>query len=327
MTSAYPIQDQEGIFNRKKTENPFHDWTIVHVLYCTGDMHSGDVVREYTDKAGVPVEQRGAINTRAVINWIKAQPEFDTNKELIVAGSSAGAVAAQIWGDILLTEIKHENASIVADSFIGVYPGDKTLTGRLIYNFGTCSTELLHNNGAALKGACEEKTLTQSDFFELHMKNHPSVGFFLIIPKADPVEEDYYSALALTELKQVKHLSHEEYYFQANTIAEKYGKYPNYRHFMVNTSKLSPAGGHCTLIWSTFLTTSTKGTNDKSAFLLKDWLSVLPVNMMDSSAKIHFECSGKKEVLSNCKSFGKKKLCGEYYCDAMFPLHNDEIVL
>ncbi|RYY82396.1 hypothetical protein EON63_13420 [archaeon] len=41
-----------GIFDRTNTKNNFKDYTIVHVLYCSGDVHGGNVVRPYTDSAG-----------------------------------------------------------------------------------------------------------------------------------------------------------------------------------------------------------------------------------------------------------------------------------
>jgi hypothetical protein len=122
MTSAYAMQDTQGIFERGNRRNNFFDWTVVHVLYCSGDVHAGNVTRPYPDPSGEPVVQAGARNTRAVIDWVKRQPELAKVGRLVVAGASAGAVAAQVWADRLLSEIPHVRAAVVADSFIGVYP-------------------------------------------------------------------------------------------------------------------------------------------------------------------------------------------------------------
>ena len=146
-TDANPMQSRAGVFNRTLLSNPFRDYTIVHVLYCSGDMHAGATTRSYLDSNGSPVVQAGAANTRAVLEWVKAQPEFGPvggvgkgeggtgNRNLVVMGASAGAIAAQLWADILLKEIPHAHASVVIDSFIGVYPSVKVI-GGLIKDFG-----------------------------------------------------------------------------------------------------------------------------------------------------------------------------------------------
>jgi hypothetical protein len=42
---------------------------IVHVLYCSGDLHAGNVTRPYDDNKGVPVQQKGYFNTKAAVDW------------------------------------------------------------------------------------------------------------------------------------------------------------------------------------------------------------------------------------------------------------------
>lgn len=71
---------ESGVFCRGdcEGENVFEDYTIVHVLYCSGDAHIGGVVRNYDDKKGVPVSQQGAANVQATLDWIKAQDNYFT---------------------------------------------------------------------------------------------------------------------------------------------------------------------------------------------------------------------------------------------------------
>lgn len=58
-TSDSSPQSLVGIFDRNEPLNKYKDYTIVHVSYCSGDLFGGDVVRDYTDSAGVPVVQKG----------------------------------------------------------------------------------------------------------------------------------------------------------------------------------------------------------------------------------------------------------------------------
>ena len=60
-TDANPI-GQSGLFNRTNELNTFAEYTIVHILYCSGDTHAGNVTRSYEDASGVPITQGGALN-------------------------------------------------------------------------------------------------------------------------------------------------------------------------------------------------------------------------------------------------------------------------
>jgi len=40
-----------------KVNPDFYDWTLVHVLYCSGDVHVGNSTRDYTDPNGGSVVQ------------------------------------------------------------------------------------------------------------------------------------------------------------------------------------------------------------------------------------------------------------------------------
>lgn len=71
-TDAVPNKPN-GVFDRSDSLNAYKDYTIVNVLYCSGDIHGGDSVRDYTDDAGVLIEQKGLVNTQAVLDWVVAQ--------------------------------------------------------------------------------------------------------------------------------------------------------------------------------------------------------------------------------------------------------------
>lgn len=56
-------------FQSVDPRNRYKDYTIIHVLYCSGDVHAGNVTRDYNDKAGPqgkPVQQFGYHNARVI---------------------------------------------------------------------------------------------------------------------------------------------------------------------------------------------------------------------------------------------------------------------
>ncbi len=62
-----------GIYDTETEGNPIADHHHVLVPYCTGDIHWGDsevVYAEGTD-AEVPILHKGAVNARAVLDWME----------------------------------------------------------------------------------------------------------------------------------------------------------------------------------------------------------------------------------------------------------------
>src|SRR6185369_13400289 len=69
--------------------NPFKDWNIVFVSYCTGDIHFGDNSKNY---GGTPTFHFGWHNARVAEKF--AREHFVAPDEVFVTGSSAGAYGA-----------------------------------------------------------------------------------------------------------------------------------------------------------------------------------------------------------------------------------------
>ena len=68
-TSDSVPQNPVGVFDRDNVNNNFASYTIVHVLYCSGNVHAGNVTRDYTDNTGNAVIQKGSTNTQAALDW------------------------------------------------------------------------------------------------------------------------------------------------------------------------------------------------------------------------------------------------------------------
>ena len=108
------------MFDRTKLDNKYHDYTIVHAMYCSGDVWGGNVTRPYTDPNGKLVQQRGMLNTLATINWVMDQQAkgylASTLSSLVVMGCSAGSIGAQLWGNYIIGSLKWKNSAGTLDT-------------------------------------------------------------------------------------------------------------------------------------------------------------------------------------------------------------------
>ena len=96
------LGDNDGIGDDDNPDNPFRDWSMVYIPYCTGDIHSGANDYDYPDDLGFhllpdfnhwTIRHRGKVNFRVVLQWI--QDTFTAAPDKIfVTGSSAGAYGA-----------------------------------------------------------------------------------------------------------------------------------------------------------------------------------------------------------------------------------------
>ena len=115
-----------GIFDLANPDNPFADHTFVFVPYCTGDVHLGDVTREYSSE--LTVEHNGYVNGTAAVLYLTEQ--FPDADEVIVVGESAGSVAAPVYGGLITDLLPDAQVTVVADSS-GAYPDDADLNAEI----------------------------------------------------------------------------------------------------------------------------------------------------------------------------------------------------
>ena len=84
-----------SILDRDLANNPYKDWNLFFLPYCTGDLHIGDADRQYTANGTTKtIHHRGRANTQAFLARIAAtQPEPE---QVLVTGSSAGGFGAAL---------------------------------------------------------------------------------------------------------------------------------------------------------------------------------------------------------------------------------------
>jgi hypothetical protein len=116
-STAPPFNDPRqatGIFDDGREDNPFRDWSAVFVSYCTGDVHIGARRVDYTagDQA-FAIEHKGYVNASAALSW--TFQSYEAPKTILVAGSSAGAIAAAFYAGAVTRRYPDARVSVLAD--------------------------------------------------------------------------------------------------------------------------------------------------------------------------------------------------------------------
>lgn len=150
------LQDEEceGLLSSHVKHNPeFYNWSSVFVPYCDGASFTGDREKplEFNDKL---LYFRGRRILDALLDEFLRRG-MDKASEIILSGSSAGALSAMVHSDYIRTRVRRlSNASVrvLADAGFFLdepsFDGDKTM--RHIFQ----QTYTLHNSSAGLNHKC-----------------------------------------------------------------------------------------------------------------------------------------------------------------------------
>jgi len=230
-TYSDPTSADPGVFCRDNcpSTNPFSEYTIVQVLYCSGDAHVGNVVRDYSDSKGEAVTQMGAVNVQMTLDWIKSQTSYLTKfNELVLMGCSAGSLGVQAWSHEVLSQMKasygYDNAAVVPDSYAGVFPPGTQ--GQTIKGFGACTADAL-NNAPELVELCNEGELTLQEMSDYAIDRNEDVQFAFLNSKEDEVQIAYYVAIGATFPNTSAVITPEEYFIDINVIFGGYADKSN----------------------------------------------------------------------------------------------------
>merc|ERR1719203_1693616 len=156
-----------GITDYGRSENDFRDYTFVSPPYCTGGGHVANTTVEGVFKTNYQYDYN---NNEFARSW--ALKNLDRSLEsFVIIGFSAGSMGAAVWSDFLLSDFKYEKASVIMDSYIGVFP-DNT-QGRLLQDFGTCNLPIMRS----FREECEAGTLTLQYMIDYIIGKYPKVAF------------------------------------------------------------------------------------------------------------------------------------------------------
>lgn len=121
LDAAKSDPDIGGIYKLDDPANPVQGWSMVHVPYCTGDIHWGNAVHQYNDV--LTIQHKGFVNVSAVLDWTKKHyPNPDT---IFVTGCSAGAYGAigyaswvaEMWPKADVRVLGDSGAGVITDTF------------------------------------------------------------------------------------------------------------------------------------------------------------------------------------------------------------------
>ena len=126
----YPdtLADQGGILSSQAAINPrFWNWTKVFVPYCDGSLHQGSR-KEGIDWNDTTLYFRGSNNTLQHFDYLHQKYGLFDADRIIVTGTSAGGIAAFLWGNYVYERSLTKNVYTVPDSglFLGTYPNPFT---------------------------------------------------------------------------------------------------------------------------------------------------------------------------------------------------------
>ncbi len=123
--SDNPNNVSTGFADLDNSENPFRDWHIVFVSYCSCDIHYGDIAQDYDNlnpNNPLHVEHRGFQNAKIVEKW--AREHFLNPEAVMVTGSSAGGYGALFHGPGLHDVWPASQFHVLGDASNGVITDD-----------------------------------------------------------------------------------------------------------------------------------------------------------------------------------------------------------
>eukprot|EP00606_Chrysophyceae_sp_TOSAG23-5_P000391 GSChrysophyteH2.ASY1.ANO1.1273.1 assembled CDS len=259
-----------GVFDRENSENPFQDYTIVHALYCSGDVWAGQHTADYTHRDS-PVTQYGYNNGKSTMDWLTAQ------------------VNTQFWADKLLTNFPSVSAAVVPDSYAGVFPPGTI--GPLMKIFGVCETDLVPT---AMQADCDAGELSISNVVQSHITKFPQYPFAFIQSKIDAVQQSFYVMVGLTSRNASAVITPSRFYSGVNGIFTSYNKQsPNFLTFLVDGPM------HCFTPMDIMYSTSSAGPYGKrhkqDSNSLTNWLKSFPLSSGQAASTV---CEGTVESTS-----------------------------
>lgn len=103
--------EANGVFDFDNPDNPLADYSMVFVPYCTGDVHAGDVTKDYGND--VVIEHKGFVNGSTALNAMAET--FPQAQEIVVAGVSAGSFPTAIYAGLAADLLPNAGIKVLAD--------------------------------------------------------------------------------------------------------------------------------------------------------------------------------------------------------------------
>ena len=103
-----------GLLDNKEP-NPFKDWNIVYIPYCTGDLHVGNATNTYYyNNKEFEIHHNGRNNSLAALNW--TFNNFKNPDKVMVSGESAGGFASAFWAPVVASHYNNNRIYQLSDA-------------------------------------------------------------------------------------------------------------------------------------------------------------------------------------------------------------------
>ena len=124
-----------GIFDVARHDNPFRDHSFIYVPSCTGDVHLGDVTREYSPE--LTVEHNGFVNGTAALNYLAEH--YPDAAQVVVVGKTGGSIAAPVYGGLVADSLPDAQVTVIGGQS-GHVPDDPELNADIAELWGIHDT-------------------------------------------------------------------------------------------------------------------------------------------------------------------------------------------
>jgi len=234
-----------GVFDFDNPDNPFRDYSVLVVPYCTADTHLGD--RDYTYQKGdssVVIRHRGYQDVMAALEWVYAR--LERPGIVFVTGASAGSIASPVYAGIIADHYPEARVVNLGDCS-GAYRGEEI--AAIMDRWGTATV---------LAAAGVEAPENVTDFNDAIIevaRRHANLTFAQYNSAFDEVQQFF-----LGQLGESPDSIHTYLRGNMDRLAQAL---PNYRYY------LDTGHHHVILQRPEFYTTGVKDT------MLRDWVAQL----------------------------------------------------
>ncbi len=188
-----PTPGSVGLADWDNPLNPWKDWHIVYVPYCTGDIHVGNTTKLYDNPIGPPahdrVNHRGRVNAKAMEKL--ARDLFVNPEHVYVTGSSAGGLGAVVNSVFLIEDAYPASKfDVLSDAGDGVPTQDWIDNGLPNWNFAATAAE-----SPILANVDQGSVLVFQEGLENLANTYPEHDFATFIGRYDQVFTQFYHVM------------------------------------------------------------------------------------------------------------------------------------
>jgi hypothetical protein len=179
---------KSGVLDVNRADNPFKDYSILFVPYCTADVHMGRREATYTlptpggGEAKLNVRHNGANNVNDALAWLDRQ--MPGPEDVVVMGDSAGSIASPVYATRLAARFPMARIVQIGDGS-GIY--------RSPLLAGTAANWSLPDVVRAEPAyrTIDPATLTHEQYYTLGARHAPRIRFAQINSAEDAVQVSF----------------------------------------------------------------------------------------------------------------------------------------